>query len=124
MTIYEIITRFDALTFNTYSQSEKVKWISSLDKMVHDNVIKTHQGGEQSQFDGYDDQTDIQNTQLLVSEPYDEMYLLWLESKVCYHNGEYDKYNNAIIQFNNTFNAYAAHYNRTNKPVPQGRFLF
>lgn len=124
MSIYEIITRFDALVFNTYTNSDKIKWLSMLDKMVHNNVIKTHQGNEQSQFEGYNDQTDIHNTQLLVSQPYDEMYLLWLESKVCYYNGEYDKYNNAIIKFNDILDAYAAHYNRTNKPIPQGRFLF
>lgn len=124
MSIYEIITRFDSLVFNTYSQSDKIKWLSILDAMVHNNIIKQHQGGQESTFDGYNDQTDIQNTKLLITEPYDDVYLLWLESKVCYHNGEYEKYNNAIIQFNNTLDAYASHYNRNNKPIPQGRFVF
>jgi hypothetical protein len=122
--IIEAITRLDALKFNTYTQTDKVEWLSRLDSMVKRHIIDTHEGAEDVIFTGYDESTDTQ-TELLVPVPYDEMYLRWLEAQIDYHNGEYDKYNNAIIMFNTVYEAYQAFYTRNHLPVVRGkRFLF
>lgn len=124
MKIIQAINRLDALIFNTYEQSDKLEWLSRLDTMVKKQIIDTHEGAEDIVFTEYDDSTDL-NTELLVPAPYDEMYLRWLEAQIHYHNGEYDKYNNAIIMFNAAFEAYQAHYTRNHLPVVRGRrFLF
>lgn len=124
MKIIHAINRLDALIFNTYKQSDKVEWLSKLDTMVKKQIIDTHEGAEGVIFAGYDDKTDM-NTELLVPAPYDEMYLRWMEAQIHYHNGEYDKYNNAIIMFNTDFEAYQAYYTRNHLPVGSGRrFLF
>lgn len=124
MKIIEAISRLDALKFNTYTQSDKVDWLSRLDSMVKNLIIDTHEGAEAVTFTGYDDSTSL-DTELLVPAPYDEIYLRWLEAQIDYHNGEYDKYNNAIIMFNTTFEAYKSYYNGIHKPVSHGkRFLF
>jgi hypothetical protein len=125
MTIYEAITQFDARQFNTYSQGDKVQWLSKLDNMVKNHIIDTHEGKDDVAFTEYNEKTDIQNTTLLVPSPYDEMYFRWLEAQVCYYNGEYDKYNNAIIMFNTDYEKYSDYYNRTHTPLTHGkRFLF
>lgn len=124
MKIIEAINQLDTLKFNTYSQQDKVEWLSRLDSMVKKQIIDTHVGGESVVFSGYDVDTP-EDTALLVPNPYDEMYLRWMEAQIDYHNGEYDKYNNAIIMFNTSFEAYEAYYNRTHMPVSHGRrFLF
>lgn len=124
MTIIEAITGLDALKFNTYAQDQKVQWLSRLDSMVKKQIIDTHEGGEAVSFSGYTAGTPM-DTVLLVPAPYDEVYLRWLEAQIDYHNGEYDKYNNAIIMFNTTFEAYAAYYNQNHLPKGGGRrFLF
>ena len=124
MKIIEAISRLDDLFSNTYSVSHKVEWLSRLDTMVKKQIIDTHEGSKAVVFSGYDDSTDEQ-TQLLVPAPYDEMYLRWLEAQIHYHNGEYDKYNNAIIMFNTAYEAYQAYYTRSHLPVICGkRFLF
>ena len=124
MKIIEAINRLDSLKFNTYTQSDKVEWLSRLDNMVKKHIIDTHEGGENVVFSGYDDSTDL-NTELLVPSPHDEMYLRWLEAQIDYHNGEYDKYNNAIIMFNTAYEAYQAFYTRSHLPLIRGRrFLF
>lgn len=124
MKIIEAITRLDSLKFNTYTQEDKVEWLSRLDSMVKKNIIDTHEGAEGVIFSGYDENTNLQ-TELLVPVPYDEMYLRWLEAQIDYHNGEYDKYNNAIIMFNTAFEAYQAFYTRNHLPLIRGRrFLF
>lgn len=124
MTIKEAITRLDALKFNTYSEEDKVEWLSRLDSAVKLQIIDSHGGAEDVTFNGYNADTPV-NTVLLVPAPYDEVYLRWMEAQIDYHNGEYDKFNNSIIMYNTAFDAYQKHYIRTHKPVQRGRrFLF
>lgn len=124
MKIIDAISRIDDLMRNTYSQTEKVEWLSRLDNMVKKQIIDTHEGSENVAFNGYNASTPM-DTVLLVPAPYDEVYLKWIEAQIHYYNGEYDKYNNAIIMFNTDFEAYAAHYNQDHRPVNRGRrFLF
>ena len=115
MKIIEAINRIDALNHNTYSETEKVNWLSRVDWMVKKHVIDTHEGAEEVTFTGYDDMTDLK-TELLVPAPHDELYLRWMEAQIHYHNGEYGKYNNAIEMFNTAYEDYQKYYNRTHMP--------
>ena len=172
MKIIEAINRIDSLKHNAYSQDDKVKWLSELDRDVKKNIIDTHEGADKEKaitdyiqnnlkayeasvdeymkvnevsreeaeknvefreikykeakehieatrndimFDGYDDGTDLQ-TELLITEPYDKAYLLWLEAQIDYYNGEYDKYNNAMDTFYEAFDGFKNYYNRTHMP--------
>ena len=117
MKIIEAINQIDSMKHNTYSQDNKVAWLSRLDMMVFNHIIKTHEGD--ATFTGYDEVTKLHETELLVPEPYDEVYLRWMEAQIDYYNGEYEKYNNAIEMFNTVFNSYQNHYNRTHKPKGQ-----
>lgn len=113
MKIIEAITRIDSLKHNTYTQRDKVAWLSELDSMVKKEIIDTHEG--EASFTGYGDSTDLQ-TVLLITEPYDKAYLLWLEAQIDYYNGEYDKYNNAMDMFHTAYEGYQKYYNRTHMP--------
>ena len=115
MKIIEAINGIDSLKHNTYTQGDKVAWLSELDLTVKREISDTHEGGESIDFTGYDDTTDT-DTELLVPEPYDKVYLLWLEAMIDYYNGEYDKYNNASDSFNTAYNRYKNYYNRTYMP--------
>ena len=115
MTIIEAITQIDSLKHNTYSQEQKVQWLSRLDSMVKRLIIDTHEGGEDVEFSGYGDATDL-HTEMLIPVPFDEMYLRWLEAQIDYTNGEYGKYNNAIVMFNTSWKEYQNYYNRTHMP--------
>ena len=117
MKIIEAINRIDSLKHNTYTQSDKVEWLSRLDAMVKKHIIDTHEGDEVT-FTGYNDSTDLQ-TELLIPEPYAEVYLRWMEAQIDYYNGEYDKYNNAMSMFNTAYNGYQNYYNRTHMPKGQ-----
>ena len=124
MKIIDALTKIDALKYNTYSNEDKVDWLSRLDAMVKRLIIDTHEGADAIVFNGYDERTDVE-TELLVPAPFDEVYLRWMEAQIDYHNGEYDKYNNAIIMYNTAFEAYANFYNRMHKPLGSGsRFIF
>jgi hypothetical protein len=115
MKIIEAINGIDSLNHNTYTEQDKVQWLSRVDWMVKKHVIDTHEGSDDVTFTGYDSLTD-HNTDLLVPAPHDEMYLRWMEAQIHYHNGEYGKYNNAIDMFNTTYEDYKRYYNRTHMP--------
>lgn len=115
MTIMDVMNRIDTLKPNRYKQSEKMKWLSTLDSRIMSDIIATHEGAEGIAFNGYTDETALATT-LLVDAPYDEMYLYWLEAQIDYWNGEYAKYNNSIDMFNTAYTAFANHYNRTHMP--------
>lgn len=116
MKIIEAINKIDSLKHNTFAQSDKVEWLSRLDAMVKNEIIDTHECSEIIYFVGYDDSTDLQ-TELLIPEPYAEVYLRWMEAQIDYYNGEYKKYNNSISMFNTAYNGYKNYYNRTHMPM-------
>lgn len=115
MKIIEAITQIDNLKHNTYSQNDKVQWLSRLDSNVKRLVIDTHEGGEEVRFSGYTAETDP-NTVLLVEEPFDEVYLRYLEMQIDYANGEIEKYNNSAMLYNEAWLAFQNYYNRTHMP--------
>ena len=115
MKIIEAINRIDSLKHNTYSNNEKLAWLSRLDSMVKRLIIDTHEDGEDITFTGYDDRTDME-TEMLVPSPFDEVYLKWLEAQIDYTNGEYDKYNNAILVYQAAYDAFVNYYNRNHMP--------
>ncbi len=119
MTIIEAINGIDSLKPNAYSQLDKIAWLSTLDGIVKRQILDTHllgDGEEESEFAGYDENTDL-STELLIKDPYDrECYLPWLESKIDYSNGEYVKYNNSVLKFRDAYSDYQNDYNRHHMP--------
>ena len=115
MTIMDALYRIDELKPNSYSQPEKIKWLSSLDGVIKSEIIDTHEGGESVAFSGYSEDADL-NTVLLVPAPYDDIYLKWLEAQIDYTNGEIGKYNNSMVAYNDAYDLYWRHYNRTHMP--------
>lgn len=116
MTIMDALFRIDELKPNGYSQSEKIKWLNTLDGIIKKEIIDTHEGGENIEFEGYNEDSDL-NTKLLVLAPYDDIYLRWLEMQIDYANGEYGKYNNSMAVYNTAYTAFANYYNRTHMPI-------
>jgi len=110
MTIMQAISRIDEMKPNAYAQENKVDWLSIIDGMIYKQIIQKHEGGEDITFTGYDNSTD-RNTVLLAPEPYTDLYVHWLEQKIDYFDGEYTKYNNDVMKFNEVFSEYRNWYN-------------
>ena len=117
MTIIEAINRIDALKPNNYSQDDKVGWLSKLDGIIRAEIIDTHEGAEDTVFNGYDSTTNL-STELLVPAPHDELYVKWLEAQIDYANGEIGKYNNSMSMYNSFYGEFEKYYNR--KHMPKG----
>lgn len=125
MTISEAISRTDDVKPNAYSEARKIMWLSELDGMIKTEIIDTHQGGDSVSFNGYDIETDVLTTELIVPAPYDVLYLRYLEMKIDFSNGEYSKYNNSMMMYNAAYSAFENYYNREHMPISRGRrFVF
>lgn len=124
MTIIEAITRTDGLKQNSYTQKEKIVWLNKLDGMVKRLVFDTHESGTSANFGGYTENTPL-NTELLIPEPFTDVYQRWLEAQIDLANGEYSKYNASIVLFDEAWEAYTNDYHRTHRPIGGcKRFLF
>ena len=115
MTINEALGRIDALRPNKYTKEEKIAWLSHLDGMIIAQLINNYEDGDDIYFYGYDSDTDGE-TELIVPSPWDNLYILWLESQIDYANSDYEHYNNSVKMYNEAYEAYARHYHRTHLP--------
>lgn len=123
MKIIEAINQIDSLKPNAYSTKQKILWLSQLESIVKRQVIDAHEGGDQTDFAGFDENTDT-NTRLLMPSPFDISYIYWLEAQIHYTNEDIDMYNTAIAMFNTTFGEYKADYKRHHAAKGKGRFRF
>ncbi len=125
MTILDAISHIDVVKPNSYTQNEKIAWLSQLDWNIKKEIIDTHSGGDAyAEFSGYDGDVDT-NTELIVPAPYDEVYIRYLEMQIDYANNEYGKYNNSMAMYNTAYTAFERYYNREHLPLSKGyRFRF
>lgn len=115
MTIIEAINQIDALKPNAFLQEDKIRWLNTVENYIKTEIIDTHEGAEKVNFTGYDMNSALE-TVLIVSAPYDILYLRWLEAQIDYANAELGKYNNSITMFNSAYADFRNHYNRKNMP--------
>lgn len=116
MTLREAINKIDNQKPNAFSQDEKIEWLSRLDSTVVREIVETHSKDEDFSFEGYDRDTDL-DTELIAPEPYDEIYIRWLEAMIDYTNNEYGRYNNSMMMFRSVYSSFSNWYNRTHLPV-------
>jgi len=121
MKISEAIALVDELKPNAYTEETKRSWLSYLDGMIKREILDTHQGTENTEFFGYDENTDLE-TELLAKEPFaSELYISFLENQIDYFNGETAKYNNSLMKYQAAYAAYSRWYNRTHLPIGRKR---
>lgn len=117
MKVREAIDRIDSLKHNTYTNGEKVEWLSRLDGIVKVQIVDTHEDGEDIVFDGYTE-TDMEK-ELLIPMPFDEVYIRWLEAQIDYYNGEIARYNNSMMMYQTAYDTFQRYYNRQHMPKGQ-----
>ena len=121
MKLNDAISRLDRRKPNAVTRMEKIRWLSELDGLVYEIVLKTHE--DPGSFTPYPDSVPS-DTELLIPAPHDEIYLYWMEAMVYYLHGEYTRYNNAMEQFRVAFHRFADGYHREHRPVSQVRDFY
>ena len=117
MTVKECIDIVDSLKPNQYSINDKVRWLSFIDQIIINDVLKTHEGydGRYDNFVGYS--ADKLAVQLVAENPYDTLYVAYIKMQIDGENGEMARYNNSANIFNSYMTEYRKYYNKTHMPL-------
>ena len=117
MTIKDCIDIVDNIKPNQYTIKEKVMWLSFIEEIIINEVLKTHEGydGRYDDFEGYTE--DKLSVSLVVQSPYDRLYTAYLKMKIDEENGETTRYNNSAALYNTYMSEYRKHYNKTHMPI-------
>lgn len=98
MTVNEAINLTELrMPGNSYGFEEKLKWLTSVEVMWNDFLKQLGFECESVKIGINDDER-----KLMINEPYDEVYVIWLMMKMHFYNGEIELYNNSAEAFNNT----------------------
>ena len=119
MTLEEAIAKIDDLRPNKYKHPQKIDWLSELDGKIYNEIISHYESDVE--WEPYSEQTDS-SIELLVGEPYSNIYEYWLASKIDWWNGEMSRYNNDMIQFNTLYQEFGNYWNKNHKH--KGKQLF
>lgn len=118
MTISEVIEVTDRLTPNAYDNADKVRWLMELDLLIYNDVVVTHEGGEDIERPLYT--AGDMAKELIVPEPYaEDIYVNYLQAKIAQHNSEDTKYNKAILFYNDGYERFAKAYNERHPVLPR-----
>ena len=113
-TIKEIIERVDENKPNAFDTKQKMAWLSALDGKIAAEVMLMSITQVRLLEYRYPDHLDCE---MLVSWPHEELYDLYLEAKIDFANGEYDKYQNSQAAFNSAYDDFVCWFVSNYDPV-------
>lgn len=122
ITIADVLAEVDALEHNDFTAEEKIRWLSRLDGLAFEKVIRHREGGPET-FGGYTGETDPQ-TELLIGEPWGEVYTSYLLAQIARHRQENDLYNDHMSVHQDHYDAWAANYAQSHRQRLGGRLRF
>lgn len=112
MTLDACIKSVDEIKPNAFSNDTKTQWLNEVEGMVQTEVFLMNPVGcVQYTYDNDKDAT------LLVDPPHDKLYPAYLEAKIDYANGEYNKYQNTMQMFNSFYSEFMRWYAQTWRPA-------
>lgn len=128
-----LIAQYNMERPNEVDDAVKLKMLKKCEHMIINEVILTHEhpvtdekkieivnstlkitSGDtlQEHLDSFG-----MDTELIVPEPYEEVYIHFLDQKIAYNNNDIKRYNVAATQYNNAMLTYQQWYNRTNNAL-------
>lgn len=118
MTVASIIEQFNIERPNSLDDSLKVAWLLKCEKGLADSIFLTHEDCPELNFDNWD-----MESELLVPEPYDDLYIHYLDQRVALDQNDTRRYNAAATMYNNTMLSYQQKYNREHKGLKPRKYM-
>lgn len=132
-TVAEIISQYNTERPNQVEDAQKVLWLRKCERMIINEILVSHEHDLEEEtrvdmkvvgshlvitgagsFEQHIDSFDM-DTPLLVPEPYDDLYLHYLDQRIALNNNDKTRYNTAATQYNNALLMYQQYVNRTYK---------
>lgn len=99
MKVGKAIERADSRKPNAFSEEEKLEWLAALEGRIAAEIFLMAPAEVRSLLETEQDP----EAELLVDAPFDDIYVLWLAARIDEANGEYNKYSNSLIFFNDHY---------------------
>jgi len=117
MTAGEALTAIKSMKPNQYDDGTLTRWLAELDARIYEDVIVTHEEGKVYKPPPTGDiLLNDMDISLLVPFPHDDLYIKWLGAQIDFHNGEFERYNNGMVMYNASLQAFADSVNRAYMP--------
>ena len=116
MTIQEAITYAKAVKPNAFDNDTLTRWLNELEGMVQTQVLLLRTEAIITYTYAQD-----ADTTMLVRPPHDKLYPAYLEARIDYANGEYNKYQNTMQMFNGFYGEFMRWYADTYQPADAHR---
>lgn len=114
MTTREIINITDEFKPNSYSEEDKLHWISTVDGLFYKTVLSKYlpKEGETNvtEFKPYENSVDLDRETLIPEPMAREIYPYFLMAKIDLLNHEINHYNNNITMYNDMYQEYVNSY--------------
>lgn len=99
-TLKEILDRVEQEKPDAFSSDVKARWLTEVEgKIALDCFLMSPRDAQALRYRWPADQDAV----LLVRFPNEEIYALYLEAMIDFHNGEPDRYQNTMERFNQAF---------------------
>jgi hypothetical protein len=96
-TYRQIIERVDLVTPNALEEQWKLRWLMNLNGRI---AVEVFQLGIEEVRELEGSYPESMEWEPLVTYPHEDIYDLWLRAQIDLHNGETDRYQNAITAYN------------------------
>ena len=126
MTVVGMIEQYNLERPNSVEDNVKKEFLRKCEANIIDSVILLYEPKEgemtmeelEEHLDnfGYD-------TELIVKEPYDDIYIQFLDQRISLNNNDKARYNMAARLFDNTFLVFKQKYNREHFPRQTRKML-
>lgn len=142
MTVAGLIEQFNAERPNQVDDDVKVYWLRKCEQMLINEVLKSHEHdlededrielsvagstlkiGTMGSFEEHIDKFDM-DSNLIASEPYDDLYIHYLDQRLALNNNDTKRFNVAATMYNNALLTFQQYFNRTYKTKKTPSKLF
>ena len=117
MTVRELIGYVTAVKGREFPPEVYDVWLNEVEGMVQTRIHLIPDEAVVRLVRDAEDPDAFDDTVLSVPFPYDKLYAPYIEARVDFANGEYDRYENSMAMFEQFFTEYMAHYAQTVRPA-------
>lgn len=126
MTVVGMIDQYNLERPNSVEDNVKMEFLRKCEASIIDGVILLYEPEEgertREDWEQHLDEFDY-DTELCVGEPYDDIYMEYLDQRISLNNNDTKRYNAASRLFDNLLLSFKQKYNREHKPTQERKML-
>ena len=98
---------------NAFPTAAKIRWLNHLEGRIAADVFLL----APAEIEALTLTEDSEDWELLVKAPHDDVYTSWLRAQIDLENGEYNKYQNTMQEFNACMDSFTAWFANLYEPA-------